>query len=226
MIWEYRSYDVAHGRLGEEVERMHRVAFAASEGGGSMFDAYRVPRPFAAWSAIAGDKLPSFGYLVAWDSLAARQQAFPRFWADPRWIDIKETTDDGRPMVQRIDCWIVQPTNGRQPRARASASPCAVQELRWIKLANGNLAAARVALDETIVQPLERAGAETLSMFDLVIGPKMASLLLFTEWPSLEACEQGNTAAATRQRTDLVQILSHSVIQPVDVAKAGERAAA
>lgn len=216
MIWEYRAYDVAHGRLGEEVDRMRRVAIEPAESGSSasMFDAYGIPHPFSAWHAIAGDGLPAFGYLVQWTSLAARQAAFPPFWADPRWHAIKQESDDGRPMVERIDCWVVQPAPGSAPPRAGSGRPGAVQELRWVKLANGNLPDARQALEDTITGPLAQAGADPLSVFDLVIGPRMASSLVFVEWPSLEACEAGN-AAIRIPRSPGASVMAHAVLAPV-----------
>jgi hypothetical protein len=189
MIYEIRLYDVAHGRLAAEVRRMHRVAIAGERGGDgpSMFDRYGIPRPLFAWTLAAGDRMPGFGYILRWESIADRERCFPAFWSDPDWLKIKEETDDGSPMVERIDDFYLRPAPGWDSSLAAGGSASgAVQDIIFQEAYQGNQHdAARSLLDNDFCF-LRARGGRPFGLFEVLIGAGIPSLVSFVDWPDSE----------------------------------------
>jgi hypothetical protein len=188
MFFEFRFYECTAGRLADEVARMHEVAIAG-EGGGdgpSLFDQFGIPRPLGAWTAVAGARLPIFGYLVAWDSLDRRDVAFPRFWADPRWAAIRDRSDGGSPMVEHIENWLMGPSLAWNRTSTRRPHPDGLHELRIHHCHAGHGAAVTDYLANIELAQAEVLGGTVLGVFDVLIGPDMPAVVSFLSWPDYE----------------------------------------
>lgn len=190
MIYELRLYEVAHGRLSAEVQRMYEVAIADHGGADrpSLFDRHGVPRPLFAWTTVSGTGLPGFGYLLRWPGIMEREKCFPSFWADPEWLEIKDRTDDGSPMVERMDDYYIGPSSfWNEDLAGTGKEPGRVQDIVLQEVSQGwqQLAARRfVEIDAPF---LRSKGARILGLFDILIGSGIPSLVTFIDWPDPES---------------------------------------
>lgn len=191
-IFEYRFYDVMPGRLGEEVQRMYDVAIAPWENGpASLFDRFGIPRPLAAWTGVAGRRQPVFGYLLEWESLAARDAAFLPFWMSREWAEFSAKTDDGRQMVERIDTLLLSPSMAwKKKKGILSNAVGGLHEMRCYQVEAGHSAEAMDYLAQIELQQMEVLGGEVLGVFDVVIGPDMPMVISFIAWPDF-ATQQG-----------------------------------
>ncbi len=191
--YEFRFYDVAHGRLAQEVARMHDVAITGEPRPGddqlrpsrSMFDRHGIPRPLGAWIGISGPRQPLFGYILKWESLAKRDASFPAFWADPLWQSIRNQTDDGIALVERTEDWLMQPSPAWDAvRSRSGAQPVHPEfhELLIQRVENGYLGPAAEAMTQGLLPLLMDRGGMVLGVFEVVIGPDMPALVTFLAW--------------------------------------------
>ena len=232
-IYELRCYDVAAGRLADEVARMYDVAIAGERGGpASMFDRYGIPRPLGAWTGMSGTREPQFGYILRWDSLAQRDAAFPAFWADPDWLELRARTDGGVPLVERMEDWLLRPSPSWN--AARQFGDGLRQDAGWLtemlvqKPENGFVADATAAHAGLLLPLLARHGAVLLGVFDVVIGPDMPCMVTFLAWPDQPTqdaawravdVDPGMRAAAREQgRTHghaLIRSSEHSLLRPV-----------
>lgn len=191
---EFRMYDVTPGRLHVEVERMRRVAIDPWEGGPSLFARHGVPRPLVAWTSIAGDRHPLFGYLLRWSSLDERDRAFPGFWGCPEWAEIFRSSNAGHPMVDRIDDWLLAPSPAWRGRQTPDIPLDGIHELRINRIAGGQAAAVADYLAEIELSQTQVLGGAVLGLFDVTIGPEMPAIVSLVAWPDMATQE----AAAAR----------------------------
>lgn len=225
MIYEYRFYDVAHGRMAAEVARMYDVALKG--GTDSMFAKYGVKLPLGAWVATAGRRLPLFGYIQQWDSLKQRDAAFPPFWADPVWAKMKAETDGGSPLVERMEDWLMRPAPC-WAKVRTDDKPGPVHEMRVERVSNGHLPTAHALMGEVILPQYQVLGAVVLGVFDVLIGPNIPTLVTFLAWPDHETQQRaaarldveprvlnGLKAARAKAGEPLFVDLQQHILQPV-----------
>ena len=194
-IYELRMYDVAPGRLDDEVARMRTVSIdgAPAEVGGkpklkeSLFDLHGVARPIGAWTTIGGKRQPMFIYVQRWDSLDQRDAAFPSFWADPRWRHIRKETDGGTGMVIAMDTFLMRPASPmfKLPPSSRKGPIGGVHELRLQQLVSGDdePVEAMRALTEVEFPLVRQLGGEIVGVFQLLIGQNLPSLVIFYAWP-------------------------------------------
>lgn len=194
MIYEYRFYEVAEGRLAEEVDRMAEVAVRPADSSGkSLFDQHGVPRPKGVWTVLSGPRTPLFGYILRWDSLKQRDTSFPAFWADKRWHGIRDRAriPDRVPIVNRIDNWLMEPSlvwdSAYRDDNRQQIG--GLQEMRIHTHYSGQAREAYEYLGLREIPHLQLMGACLIGAFDVVIGPKDA-IVSFLSWPSFEARER------------------------------------
>jgi hypothetical protein len=236
-IYEFRLHEVASDRLAAEVARMHRVAIAGEpqsvDGpagpGPSMFDRYGIPRPLGVWTGVTGARTPQFGYLLRWDSLAKRDNAFPRFWADPLWKQLRNQSDNGVPMVERTEDWLLRPSafSGSSAGSKDIDADC-LTEILIQRVENGYAAEAGQVHAATLLPILATLGATVLGVFDVVIGPDMPAMMTFLAWPDQHTQEaswravDGNRQVLEeiRRQRDvygraLVRSAEHNLMKPV-----------
>ena len=184
-MFEYRFYEVSAGRVAEEVARMGAVAFNAVREGASLFDHYGIPRPLAEWTAVAGARLPLYGYLLHWDSLRHRDTAFPAFWADPAWHEIRDRTDEGGALVDRMENWLLAASSAWDLRTGDGAdTPIGgLHEMRIHHVLAGYSPHVTDYLRTIELRQLQVLGAAVLGVFDVLIGPNMPAIVSFLAWP-------------------------------------------
>jgi len=217
VIFEYRFYQASHGRLAEEVDRMREVAIdgAPAEPNGppvhkeSLFDRYGIPRPLGAWTSLTGPHHPIFGYIVKWDSLAQRDAAFPPFWNDPFWHAVRNRTDAGSPLVERIDTWLMNSSPvWNMVRQEGDNTPIGgVHEMRIHYTRAGYAHYFRETLAQIELPQCQALGGRVLGVFDVVIGPQMPAIISFLAWPDFAI------QAQARARLDVEPRLLESLLR-------------
>ncbi len=102
MLYELRVYDIPAGRMGDINNRFanHTTRIWKRLG----------IRPVGFFENVIG---PSnyLTYMLAWESLAEREQKWAAFQSDPEWIKIAAETSQNGPIVLRATNTIMRPTS-------------------------------------------------------------------------------------------------------------------
>src|SRR5262245_21148900 len=102
MIYELRIYRAIPGRLPALLSRFQNRTLP-------LFQKHGI-RQAGFWTTMIGESIQQVTYMLAWDSLADREQRWAAFLKDPEWIaTVAETEKDG-PLVQDISNQLLQPT--------------------------------------------------------------------------------------------------------------------
>jgi hypothetical protein len=120
VIYELRIYEVVPGRLPALHARFrdHTLGFFARHG----------IKVVGFWEAIVGTS-NTLNYLVAFDSLAHREQAWAAFLADPDWQTARAESERDGPILARIrnELWRPTPYSPLQwPEPRGTGEPARV----------------------------------------------------------------------------------------------------
>jgi hypothetical protein len=103
MIYELRIYHSMPGRLPALLSRFQNHTLRIWEKHGI--------RQAGFWTTLIGESESNqLTYLLAWDSLAEREERWSAFLADPNWIAIKTETEKDGPLVQNISNELLVPT--------------------------------------------------------------------------------------------------------------------
>ncbi|MDP6100753.1 MAG: NIPSNAP family protein [Dehalococcoidia bacterium] len=102
MLYELRIYDAVPGRLAALNERFANVTL-------SLWKKHDI-RPVAFWTEEMGTS-NRLVYLLAWESLAEREQKWPVFQSDPEWQQKRVETEKEGPLVARVENRILRPTS-------------------------------------------------------------------------------------------------------------------
>ena len=62
------------------------------------------------WTALVGDGNNDLHYLLAWESLAEREQKWNAFLADPAWIKVRAEREKDGPIIANIKSAFLRPT--------------------------------------------------------------------------------------------------------------------
>jgi len=186
-MFEYRFYEVSASRVEEEVDRMGAVCFDPVRNGRSLFDEYGIPRPLAEWTAVAGARLPLYGYLLEWESLKQRDATFPKFWTEPYWHAVRDRSDEGGPLVERIEDWLLAPSPAwNRTRPTDETRIGGIHEMRIHHLLAGYAGPYTEYLKILELPQLKILGGTVLGVFDVLIGPNMPAIISFIAWPDFE----------------------------------------
>jgi hypothetical protein len=63
------------------------------------------------WTTVIGESNHELTYLLAWESLAEREQKWSAFISDPEWAAARDESEKDRPIVATIANSILQPTS-------------------------------------------------------------------------------------------------------------------
>ena len=102
MIYELRIYEVVPGRLPDLNRRFETITtkiwdrLGIKQGGFSTADV-----------GTSNELI----YLLAWESLAEREQKWNTFQADPEWIEKRAQTEANGPIVARVRNSFLRPTS-------------------------------------------------------------------------------------------------------------------
>lgn len=102
MIYELRIYHAMPGRLPALLARFQNHTLRIWEKHGI--------RQAGFWTTLIGESESQLTYLLAWDSMAERQERWSAFLADPEWIAIKTATEKDIPIVHNIRSELLAPT--------------------------------------------------------------------------------------------------------------------
>jgi hypothetical protein len=89
MIYELRIYRTIPGRLPALLARFQNHTLRIWERHGI--------RQAGFWTTLVGESNNDLTYLLAWESLAEREQKWTKFTTDPEWLKVRaETEADGQ----------------------------------------------------------------------------------------------------------------------------------
>ena len=102
MIYELRIYSCIPGRLPGLLKRFEHTTL-------DLFKKHGI-RQAGFWTVLVGDSNQELHYMLAWESLAEREQKWGAFQADPEWIAKRTESEREGPFIQSIKNMILQPT--------------------------------------------------------------------------------------------------------------------
>jgi len=102
MIYELRIYEVVPGRLPDLNRRFETITT-------KIWDRLGIKQA-GFWTADVGTSNELI-YLLAWESLAEREQKWNTFQADPEWIEKRAQTEANGPIVARVRNSFLRPTS-------------------------------------------------------------------------------------------------------------------
>jgi hypothetical protein len=102
MIYELRVYSCLPGRLPALLSRFADHTLKLWEKHGI--------RQAGFWTVYVGDGNNDLYYLLAWESLAERQQKWDTFLVDPAWIKARDDSERDAPILTNIKSSFLKPT--------------------------------------------------------------------------------------------------------------------
>jgi hypothetical protein len=102
MIYELRIYHAIPGRLPALLSRFQNHTLQIWEKHGIHQAGF--------WTTLVGESNQQLTYMLAWDSMAERQERWNAFLADPEWIAVSTETEKDGPLVQNISNELLAPT--------------------------------------------------------------------------------------------------------------------
>lgn len=102
MIHELRIYTVAPGRMRDLLDRFQNTTLKIWARHGI--------RQVGFWTTLIGSSNQQLTYLLAWDSMAEREQKWKAFATDQEWIDTLAHTEMNGVLVSNVQNSLLQPT--------------------------------------------------------------------------------------------------------------------
>jgi hypothetical protein len=103
MIYEQRIYHAMPGRMPDLLKRFEQVTLAIWTRLGI--------RQAGFWTVAVGGSNHDLIYLLAWDSMAEREQKWAAFMADPEWLEKRAKTEQNGPLISSFSNAFLQPTS-------------------------------------------------------------------------------------------------------------------
>ncbi|MBK1659227.1 NIPSNAP family protein [Paracraurococcus ruber] len=102
MIHELRIYHCLPNRLPALNKRFETTTL-------KMWEKYGI-RQAGFWTTLVGPSNQILYYLLAWESLAEREQKWNAFAADPDWLAARAASEADGPILERVENMFLQPT--------------------------------------------------------------------------------------------------------------------
>ncbi|MEH1887703.1 NIPSNAP family protein [Nostoc sp.] len=102
MIYELRIYQSMPRRLPALLSRFQNHTLRIWEKHGI--------RQAGFWTTLIGESNQQLTYMLAWDSMAEREERWSAFLTDPEWIAISKESEKDGPLVQKISNELLAPT--------------------------------------------------------------------------------------------------------------------
>ncbi|TDR94034.1 NIPSNAP family protein [Enterovirga rhinocerotis] len=102
MIYELRVYHCLPGRLPALLKRFESTTLGIWERHGI--------RQAGFWTTLIGPSNQALTYLLAWESLAEREQKWNVFQADPEWVEKRAASEADGQIVAHIESSFLAPT--------------------------------------------------------------------------------------------------------------------
>lgn len=173
---ELRIYEVEPGRMADMQARYHgplRELFSR-----------HVIEVAGAWHSTFGPRSPLFVYLMHWESLEARQQAWNGFYADPQWHRVRSETNRGSELVERYDLNFLRPIT---PLSAYADADFAQVELCASRVRVGAGGTARQWIEQEAPQALASEGGQLLGAYEHLTGNDLPRVSLFVGWRNPQA---------------------------------------
>ena len=103
MIYELRVYRCVPNRLPALLKRVETKTLRIWEKHGI--------RQAGFWTTVIGESNQELTYLLAWESLAEREQKWSAFISDPEWLAARDETEKDGAIVANVVNSILQPTS-------------------------------------------------------------------------------------------------------------------
>jgi NIPSNAP len=103
MIYELRIYSCIPGRLPALLKRFEKETLAVWAKHGI--------RPSGFWTVLVGEGNHDLHYMLAWESLAEREQKWNTFQADPTWHKARDESEKDGPIIANIKSSFLRPTS-------------------------------------------------------------------------------------------------------------------
>jgi hypothetical protein len=102
VIYEQRIYHTMPGRLPDLLKRFEQITLP-------IWARFGI-RQAGFWTVLVGGSSHDLIYLLAWDSMAEREQKWTAFATDPEWLQKRAKTEENGAIVGSIDNAFLQPT--------------------------------------------------------------------------------------------------------------------
>ncbi len=103
MIYELRVYRCVPNRMPALLKRFETATLRIWQKHGI--------RQAGFWTTMIGESNHELTYLLAWESLAEREQKWSAFISDPEWVAVRHDTEKDGPIVATLANSILQPTS-------------------------------------------------------------------------------------------------------------------
>ncbi len=103
MIYEYRVYEAMPGKMQDLHARFRDHTLALFEKHGIKNIGY--------WTPNVGDFSNRLIYILAFDSVEQREEAYAAFAADPEWQKARADSEVGGPLVEKLNNILLTPTD-------------------------------------------------------------------------------------------------------------------
>lgn len=103
MIYEWREYRIVPGKMPQIKARFRDIT-------GEFFNKHGI-RVVGYWESEVGGDTGTLYYMIAWESLAEREERWSAFATDPEWAAAKAKTEADGPLVAGIHNRFLKPTD-------------------------------------------------------------------------------------------------------------------
>lgn len=177
MIYELRRYHTGAGRMQAMDEMCGKWV-------PPIFQRLGVPQAITAWHATSGPKLPAYWWLLAWPDLETRLRGWTAFYDDLEWLEVRRQFHLKSELTLQSDFYLLSewPEFSSNVRQSFDLNAYPVQEL-WVQpifLGQGKLA--HTSFLQVDKPALEKAGARVIGVFDLIVGEKIPTFMIFLGW--------------------------------------------
>jgi hypothetical protein len=103
MIYEMRVYRCVPGRMPALLKRFDSVTLP-------LWKRFGI-RQVGFWTTLIGESNQDLTYLLAWESMAEREQKWNTFQSDPEWIAKRAESEKDGPIIATLSSTLLQPTS-------------------------------------------------------------------------------------------------------------------
>ena len=103
MIHELRVYHCIPGRLPALLNRFDTITL-------KIWERHNI-RQAGFWTTMIGESNQDLTYMLAWNSLAEREEKFGAFAVDPEWIEKRAATEANGQIVASLSSQFLTPTS-------------------------------------------------------------------------------------------------------------------
>jgi len=103
MIYELRTYHCLPGKLPDLLARFRDLTL-------SLWERHGI-RQVGFWTVLVGENSNDLIYMLAWESVADREERWGKFSADPDWIRGRAASEEAGPIVASVTNALLRATD-------------------------------------------------------------------------------------------------------------------